>query len=74
MDEVNQAIYDLNRESAEQIANIPLIGKPYLSAAATFCEYVTNPLTIGGDNVGCIAVQQVYDERFCVGSDTGVER
>lgn len=75
MVDIKSEVYNLNKESAEKIANIPYVGKPYLDAARVLCDYAVNPLTVGGDHVGCMAIQDVYSERFGSTSDKStVER
>jgi hypothetical protein len=56
-------IYDANKAIAEWSLDIPYIGETIVEAQKLTCDYIINPLVIGGDHIGCDAVSDVYEKH-----------
>lgn len=60
MTDIKKGVYNFNYGVAEASRDVPLIGGALLGAQKLMCDWVYDPLTFGGDHVGCIAVDDVY--------------
>lgn len=59
--EMIEFVYDLNKSAAEATLAIPLIGGYLHESQKLTCDYVINPIVIGGTHIGCDAIEDVYN-------------
>jgi hypothetical protein len=57
---LSEAIYNLNHFVAQNAAKVPYIGEVYVKSMKATCDYVINPVVIGGTFIGCDAIENVY--------------